>query len=195
MSHYVWCKKEECRLPGYRCLLCEEKCYADRHTADESARMLQELVNSGKYKERYIMKRKEESPEKGKPSAVAVGTEPESGAGAEQSKPFQENRVFLIEDGHLKPFSSDDYTASTLYQMVESFAVECRLVRPEDPGNLVFEGKKPSRKTVPAIVARNGDCSLLDSWEALEAKPDQLADAAEVIGVVPVRQVFVLKRK
>jgi hypothetical protein len=73
--------------------------------------------------------------------------------------------------------------------------VECRLVRPEETANLVFEGKKPSKKTIPIIVTKNGDTLLLDSWESLESNPEQLAEAVEVMGASPARQVFVLRRK
>lgn len=103
--------------------------------------------------------------------------------------------LFLLENGQLKPFRSEDYTTSTLYQRVESFSVECKLVRPEDPANLLYEGRKPSKKTIPIVVTRNNGCLLLESWEQLETNPEQLADAAEVIGAAPVKQVFVLKRK
>jgi len=114
---------------------------------------------------------------------------------AEAEKPPEDQEVFLMEDGKLRPFSPEDYTTSTLYQVVESFSVECKLVRPEDPGNLIFEGKRPSKKTLPIIVTRQGESILLESWESLESKPEQLADVAEVIGVTPVKQIFVLKRK
>lgn len=103
--------------------------------------------------------------------------------------------AFLIEDGKLTPFSPEDYTRSTVYQTAESYAVECRLVRPEEPGNLIFEGKKPSKKTIPAVIMKSGECLLLGSWEELESKPEHLAEAREVIGVEPVKQIFVLKRK
>ncbi|MHC1730057.1 MAG: hypothetical protein AB9866_29350 [Syntrophobacteraceae bacterium] len=106
-----------------------------------------------------------------------------------------ESNVFLLEEGRIKPFSADEYTASILYQAVESFSVECKLVRPEEPGNMVFEGKKPSRKTVPILIKRDGECVLLESWEDLEAQPAQLAEARDVVGAMPVKQVFVLKRK
>ncbi|MDY0038808.1 MAG: hypothetical protein RBS57_00735 [Desulforhabdus sp.] len=103
--------------------------------------------------------------------------------------------VFLLENGKLKPFRVEDYTASTLYQKVESFSVECKLVRPEEPAALLYEGKKPSKKTVPIILTKNDECVLLESWEDLESTPERLADADEVIGAVPVKQVFVLKRR
>ncbi len=105
------------------------------------------------------------------------------------------NNVFLLENGRIAPFSSDEYTASTLYQAVDSFSVECRLVRPEEPGSMVFEGKKPSRKTVPILVQKDGECVLLNSWDELESEPSKLASAHEVLGALPVKQVFVLKRK
>ena len=105
------------------------------------------------------------------------------------------NTVFLLDNGRIEPFSTDAYTASTLYQAVDSFSVECRLVRPEESGNMVFEGKKPSRKTVPILVGKDGECVLLNSWEELESEPSRLANAHEVLGALPVKQVFVLKRK
>jgi hypothetical protein len=93
------------------------------------------------------------------------------------------------------PFSPEAYTTSTLYQVIDSFQVESKLVRPEEPGNLVFEGKKPSKRTVPVIMSSNGDAVLFTSWDELESNPTPLSEATEVIGVVPVRQIFVLKRK
>ncbi len=110
-------------------------------------------------------------------------------------EPLDGGRVFLLEEGKLKPFSPEEYSTSTLYQVVDTFQVESKLVRPEEPGNLMFEGKKPSKRTVPVMIARNGDAMLFASWEELEANPTPLSEATEVMGVVPVRQVFVLKRK
>ena len=106
-----------------------------------------------------------------------------------------DSRVFLLEEGKLTPFSPEDYTTSTLYQVIDSFRVESKLVRPEEPGNLVFEGKKPSKKTVPVMMTSNGDAVLFASWDELESNPTPLSEATEVMGVVPVRQIFVLKRK
>ena len=105
------------------------------------------------------------------------------------------NNVFLLENGRIQPFSADEYTASTLYQAVDSFSVECRLVRPEEPGSMVFEGKKPSKKTVPILVKKDGECELLNSWDELESEPSRLSNAREVVGAMPVKQVFVLKRQ
>jgi len=106
-----------------------------------------------------------------------------------------EKGIFLLEEGRIRPITEDEYTASTLYQAVESFSIECRLVRPEEPGSMVFEGKKPSKKTVPIVVKKSGECVMLNSWEELESQPSQLADAQDVVGAMPVKRVFVLKRK
>ena len=106
-----------------------------------------------------------------------------------------DGRVFLLEEGKLKPFLREEYTTSTLYQVTEAFLVESKLVRPEEPGNLVFEGKKPSKRTLPVMITKTGEATLFASWDDLESNPSPLAEAGEVIGVVPVRQVFVLKRK
>jgi len=121
----------------------------------------------------------------------------ENGKEQPMETPEQENgnNIFLLSNGRIEPFAVNEYTASTLYQAVDSFSVECKLVRPEEPGNMVFEGKKPSRKTVPILVRKDGECVLLDSWEDLESEPSRLANAQEVLGAVPVKQVFVLKRK
>lgn len=140
------------------------------------------------------MKRKEKSVAKELPAELE--TESNSGWRAPEEEPAKarEGDLFLLENGKLQPFSSANYTESILYQMVESFSVECRLVRPEDPANLIYDGKRPSKKTVPIVLMKNGDSLLLESWEALEARPEQLANAAEVIGAMPVKQVFVLKK-
>jgi hypothetical protein len=60
---------------------------------------------------------------------------------------------------------------------------------------MVFEGKKPSKKTVPILVRNGGECDLLASWEELESEPSRLSNVHEVVGAMPVKQVFVLKRK
>ena len=196
MADFVWCKNEECRIPNFRCLLCREACYPVRHGPDGEGRALELLLKTGKYKERYVMKRKENLIPQERPSLEAVErkNEPREESQRAAKNAVPEQRVFLLEDGKLKPFTREDYTASTLYQVVESYVVECRLVRPEDPGNLIFEGKKPSRKTVPIVVTKDGTHRLLESWESLESQPEQLSDAAEVIGAAPVKQVFVLRR-
>lgn len=156
------------------------------------------LLDSGKYKERYVMKRKENIAPKDQLTLWQKETEaqaPEGGGEEQEAQRESLQNLFLLEEGRLKPFQKEQFTRSTLYQTVESFSVECRLVRPEDPGNLMFEGKKPSRKTLPIVISRSGDPVLLESWESLEGDPRILSDAAEVIGVTPVKQVFVLRRK
>ncbi len=195
MTQYVWCKNEECRIPAFRCILCRLDCYEVRGRTREGeiSQAFELLRNSGRFKESFVMKRKDNTEvinsqlsffeRNGKEQTVET---------AEQKNG---NNVFLLDNGRIEPFSSDAYTASTLYQAVDSFSVECRLVRPEEPGNMVFEGKRPSKKTVPILVKRGGECVLLDSWEELESEPSRLANVLEVVGALPVKQVFVLKRK
>ncbi len=102
---------------------------------------------------------------------------------------------FLIEDGKLRALSPEDYTTSTVYQMVESFSVERRFVRPEESNNIVYEGKKPSKKTIPVLVGKDGGHVILNSWDDLDSSPEQLSEAREVIGATPVKQIFVLRKK
>jgi hypothetical protein len=154
---------------------------------------LEILLKSGKYRERFLMKRKANVIDVDKRFFEGDARVPE-GSEKTSEEPL-DGRVFLLEEGKLKPFSPEDYSTSTLYQAVDSFQVESKLVRPEEPGNLIFEGKKPSKRTVPVMIARNGDAVLFASWEELESNPTPLSEATEVMGVVPVRQVFVLKRK
>ncbi len=106
-----------------------------------------------------------------------------------------DNGLFILDGGRIEPVSPDSYLASTIYQTVDSFNVECKLVKPEEAGGMVFEGKKPSKKTVPILVGLDGECVLLNSWEELESEPSRLANAREVLGAMPVKQVFVLRRK
>ncbi len=140
------------------------------------------------------MKRKEKVVAKDSPADLESESHSEQKAPSDEPARTREGDLFLLENGKLQPFSPESYTESILYQMVESFSVECKLVRPEDPANLIYEGKRPSKKTVPIVLTKDGDCLLLESWEALEAKPEELANAGEVIGAMPVKQVFVLKR-
>lgn len=206
---YVWCKTDECRIPVFRCILCRDDCYDVRGRAREGEvnPAFEVLRSSGKFKEHYIMKRKETAEAQNQLSFIEVSAKKEEQEPLESATLQEEavekgetgqngdKGVFLLEDGRIKPFSAEEYTASTLYQAVETFGVECRLVRPEEPGNMIFEGKKPSKRTVPILVKKSGECLMLDSWEDLEARPDQLADARDVVGAMPVKQVFVLKRK
>jgi len=195
MTQYVWCKNEECRIPAFRCVLCRLDCYEMRGRTPEGeiSQAFELLRNSGRFKESFVMKRKDNA-EVIKSQLSFFGR-----SGKEQTMETAQqkngNNVFLLDNGRIEPFSSDAYTASTLYQGVDSFSVECRLVRPEEPANMVFEGKRPSKKTVPILVGKGGECVLLDSWEELESEPSRLADVYEVLGALPVKQVFVLKRK
>ena len=195
MTQYVWCKNEECRIPAFRCVLCRLDCYEVRGRSPEGeiSQAFELLRNSGRFKESFVMKRKDNA-EVIKSQLSFFGR-----SGKEQTMETAQqkngNNVFLLDNGRIEPFSSDAYTASTLYQGVDSFSVECRLVRPEEPANMVFEGKRPSKKTVPILVGKGGECVLLDSWEELESEPSRLADVYEVLGALPVKQVFVLKRK
>ncbi len=195
MTQYVWCKNEECRIPAFRCVLCRLDCYEVRGRAREGeiCQAFELLRNSGRFKESFVMKRKDNAEVIKSQLSFFESKEKEQAVETPEQK--NGNNVFLLDNGRIEPFSSDAYTASTLYQAVDSFSVECRLVRPEEPGNMVFEGKRPSRKTVPILVSRGGECVLLDSWDELESEPSRLANVDEVVGVLPVKQVFVLKRK
>lgn len=143
------------------------------------------------------MKRKESVESAENSLRQPTETESVSAAGVPPASSTAETleNVYVLDEGKLKPFAPEDYTVSNLYQVLDSFSVECKLVRPEDPSNIVFEGKKPSRKTVPVLVTKEGESLVLDSWEALDARPELLATAVEVMGVTPVKKVFVLRRK
>ena len=139
------------------------------------------------------MKRK--STKKEAISVLDFGTQGE-GKKQEKGKETGDNgRMFLMEDGELKPFSQDDFTTSTLYHEEESFTIERKLVRPGASKNVVFSGKKPARNTTPIIVTREGDYLLLESWQELNDNPQHLLNAREVIGATAVKQVFVLTKK
>ena len=124
-----------------------------------------------------------------------VDTDVEKGTESPEPSEIMPGGVFILEEGRLKPFPRDAYTVSTLYEMAEAYEVDCRLVKPDDPGNIIYEGRKPSKKTLPVIVKNTGETLFLDSWSALDSDPSQLSDAREVLGVVPMKQVFVLKKK
>jgi len=184
MPKFVWCKKEERRIPAYRCLTCSESCHGDLEQDEEIRETLENLLQDGKIKELFVVKRKEEALDA-----------PSSTNKAPATSEADKEQLFLYEDGRLKPFSPEDYTSSTLYRVVESYEVERRWVSPESSSTVVFEGKKPAKKTVPALLLRDGSGVILEGWEELESRREQLAEAREVLGVVPVKQVFVLKRK
>ncbi len=194
MSQYVWCKKEEARLPIYRCFFCGKTCYPDKEISAEKDRVITDLLESGRFKECYVMKRK--STKKEAISVLDFGTQ-ERERKKEKGKESQseEGRIFLLENGDLKPFSPDDFTTSTLYHEEESYSIERKLVRPGASKNVVFSGKRPSKSTTPIIVTRDGRYILVESWQELDANPQHLLDAREVIGASAVKQVFVLTRK
>lgn len=195
MACYVWCKNSESRVPAFRCLICEHNCYPRGADSGETRTAIESLKKTGRAKERYVVRRKESParPDEGQIESEEIReVVPESGA---KSEVMEDGRVFLLEEGRLKPFESEAYTASTLYEVVESFAIERRLVRPEEASSLVYEGKRPSRKTNPILITKEGEATLLESWNELETRPEMLATVDEVLGAVPVRQIFVLKRK
>lgn len=195
MTQYVWCKNDECRIPAFRCMLCRSDCYEMRVRSPEDAlgRTFEILMNSGKFKEHFVMRRKDGGKISDGQLSFLEKDQKEQVLETEEQK--TDNGVFILDNGRIEPVSADSYTASTLYRTVESFSVECRLVKPEEPGSMLFEGKKPSKKTVPILVGRDGECVLLNSWEELESEPSRLSNAHEVLGALPVKQVFVLKRK
>ncbi len=195
MTQYVWCKNDECRIPAFRCMLCRSDCYEMRVRSPEDAlgRTFEILRNSGKFKEHFVMRRKDGGKISDGQLSFLEKDQKEQALETEEQK--TDNGVFILDNGRIEPVSADSYTASTLYRTVDSFSVECRLVKPEEPGSMLFEGKKPSKKTVPILVGRDGECVLLNSWEELESEPSRLSNAHEVLGALPVKQVFVLKRK
>ena len=150
MTQYVWCKNDECRIPAFRCVLCRLDCYEMRGRTPEGeiSQAFELLRNSGRFKESFVMKRKDNAEViKSQLSFFERNGKEQTVETAEQKNG---NSVFLLDNGRIEPFSSDAYTASTLYQAVDSFSVECRLVRPEEPGNMVFEGKKPPKRPCPS---------------------------------------------
>jgi hypothetical protein len=194
MARFVWCKNEERRIPAFRCLLCKDNCHPAQAGVADVDNSLEILLKSGKYRERFLMKRKAQAIDVDEHLFETPAGVPEGIEKGDEEQPL-DGRVFLLEDGKLKPFSPEEYTTSILYQVIDSFRVESKLVRPEESGNLIFEGKKPAKKTLPVMIARGGEVQLFNSWDELEANPTPLAEATEVMGVVAVRQIFVLKRK
>ncbi len=204
MSSFVWCDKEQRRVPTYRCRLCDDRCRNAGMESPGGERVVQLLIFSGKLKERFVMRKKEKPVPQNQIVKEAeriggtddlVDTDVEKGTESPEPSEIMPGGVFILEEGRLKPFPRDAYTVSTLYEMAEAYEVDCRLVKPDDPGNIIYEGRKPSKKTLPVIVKNTGETLFLDSWSALDSDPSQLSDAREVLGVVPMKQVFVLKKK
>ncbi len=61
MTQYVWCKNDECRIPAFRCVLCRLDCYEVRGRTPEGeiSQAFELLRNSGRFKESFVMKRKD----------------------------------------------------------------------------------------------------------------------------------------
>ncbi len=58
MARFVWCKNEERRVPAFRCLLCKDNCQVAQKGCGDLDNSLEILLKSGKYRERFLMKRK-----------------------------------------------------------------------------------------------------------------------------------------
>ncbi|QCQ21676.1 hypothetical protein [Desulfoglaeba alkanexedens] len=171
-SQFVWCKKENCFVPWLRCLLCRTPCRA--FSEDVPREAVEALLQEGKIKEHYVMKSK--NPPK-------------------ESAPESSTRLFILEDGKLRTFDPSEYARSALYEAEDVYAVERRFVRPEEKSDVLYEGKRPAKKTVPLLRLKDSEEARLGDWQDLEARPEQLADVEEVIAAVPVKQVFVLRKK
>ncbi|MEJ5366108.1 MAG: hypothetical protein WHS86_13480 [Desulfosoma sp.] len=169
-SQFTWCPKEERFIPLLRCLTCRPPCAASAAAVAEPNAAL--WVAAGKIKEAYTMK----------PKVRAQETREESPA-----------RFFLVEDGTLRDLNPDEYSPATVYEALGSYGVERRFVKPEEKGDLVFEGKKPPKQTVPVLVLKNGTAAVLSSWDELISNPERLSEAKEVRVARAVKQVFVLK--
>ena len=91
------------------------------------------------------MKRK--STKKETVSVLDFGSQEKDQQQAKKGETPEETRIFLMEDGELKPFSPNDFTTSILYHEEESYTIERKLVRPGASKNVVFSGKRPSRNT------------------------------------------------
>ncbi len=176
---FTWCRLEERYLPVSRCILCRTPCSASE--AHNYPEVIDNLLDAGKIKEYFVMKAKKSSPKSDKSDPVSI--------------PRQPDILFLLEDGKLKPFSSDEYSSSILYQAVDTFAVERRFVKPEEKQGVLYEGRKPGKKTVPILILKEGGEAVLSSWEEIDRRPEMLAAVLEVIAAKPVKQVFVLKRR
>lgn len=168
---FTWCTKEERFLPVSRCLVCKTPCDETRRREDMGA-AADALVEAGRIKEYFVMTAKARSQEK-----------------PAESSP----RFFFLENGTLRELQDDQYSRTTVYEAVGSYGVERRFVRPEEKNNILYEGKKPPKKTVPLLVLKENDEVVLSDWKELEAEPERLAAVKEVVVARPVKQVFVLK--
>ena len=105
MTQYVWCKNDECRIPAFRCILCRLDCYEMRGRTPEGeiSQAFELLRNSGRFKESFVMKRKD--------SAEVIKSQLSffERNGKEQTVETAEQKnghnVFLLENGRIEPFS------------------------------------------------------------------------------------------
>ncbi len=243
VSNFVWCEKLKRRVPAFKCLVCECASCKKRSAAGGLEDAADILKRNGRYKEQFVMRRREavkempdsrarvvdiaesardvqdapapqapqaprapEAPkenetggDKGRGDkaggAGMAGRAGKAGSGSGPAAGEEEERLFFIEEGRLRDISSDHYASSVVYRMEECFVVERRFVKPGDSGDIVYEGKKPSRKTtVPVLALQNGEHVVLSSWDELDQQPERLADVREVIGASPVKQVFILRK-
>ncbi|SHF04203.1 hypothetical protein SAMN02745206_01238 [Desulfacinum infernum DSM 9756] len=172
-TQFTWCIKEERFLPLLRCLVCKTPCdQARRGNPDDVGAAADALVEAGRIKEYFVMTAKARSQEKTPESAP---------------------RFFFLENGSLRELKSDEYSRTTVYEAIGSYGVERRFVRPEEKNDILYEGKKPPKKTVPLLVLKDGGEVILSDWKELEAEPERLAAVQEVVVARPVKQVFVLK--
>lgn len=179
----------------FRCLLCGRSCYPEKEIGGETDGMVESLLESGKFKERFLMKRKTKVTKKDNVSLLEFEDQKKEKAVSKEETEEKDERIFLMDDGKLKLFSPEKFTSSILYQGQESFEIERKLVRPKEEQNVIFVGRKPSKNTVPIVVTKENEYVLLESWGDLDSNPEYLTEAKEVIGVSQVRQVFVLRRK
>lgn len=103
------------------------------------------------------------------------------------------SRYFIVENGTVRDLEPEEYSRTLVYETVGSYSVERRFVKPEEKAEIVYEGKRPPKQTVPVLVSHNGTATVLSSWHDLESHPEILAEVKEVRPARAVKQVFVLK--
>src|SRR5574337_1102046 len=104
MAQFIWCKNEERRIPSFRCVLCRKVCPGESKGEEADTReVFRRLVQTGKYRERFVMKRKED-----RPQDPHTPISPGAGEGGERERQTGESQeastVFILEEGRLKPF-------------------------------------------------------------------------------------------
>lgn len=169
-SQFTWCSKEERFIPLLRCLTCRPPCAASAVAV--AGPDVAVWVAAGKIKEAYTMKPK---------------------VRPQETREETSSRFFLVENGTLRDLSPDEYSPIPVYESLGSYGVERRFVKPEEKADLVFEGKKPPKQTIPVLVLKNDTATVLSSWEELESNPERLSEVKEVRIARAVKQVFILK--